>query len=684
MASNKQPTPLGFPSTPTVLRAMNTCEGNNNGKRPANTPGNTTTADWCSIYNFCNMQDPNAKLISSPGRTATIMPPGDLSGKKTYSEIYSPAAMCETSCQGLNDAYLLDFKKTCPSGTSAIRDNNSKHNNPHANGPGIYNPLYFENSPCVQTQFTCAQNILQPNQDNTYPLPKNATLLPPAPGGGSQSENNCNRIPGYFYHDNVCKINSGQPPAPNAANPSSPRSDDVGAKGCPKTPVSSSMAPGNDAASVAASMGMNQNCTQDETDAQAGGSVEANVSTVPFGPTAEAHASFYANAHHQQTSGCGQRNAQVSNYNSNKNAVACSLVNIDNSASISTSNSQNISFKTDPVPDSEVALVNNLVSLCVNLEASKSGVSIPFCSSDNLKAMLATLDRSINIDNSTITNSLQQTATVQAKTNSDNIQNTAVKFTDSVKQATTANLQNMIGSNALPLNANQLIDQAMTDNQTTINDAITNISQSAKLTSNNNQLIGFESNGPLNITGSNLGNKMITNLNADSMVKSATKIGQQIAGSIMAQMDSTTTDTTKIAGEDAMINALGAANAEGIAAHVSNDGMMIAIVVIIVVCVLASVVFGVIKMSGSKKSSDSSVPSGSGDSSVPSGNSSVPSGSGDSSVPSGDSVKSSSFRNKRSKMLDITNGDIDYRFIANISLAFCIFILIMFLICKKK
>ena len=40
--------------------------------------------------------------------------------------------------------------------------------------------------------------------------------------------------------------------------------------------------------------------------------------------------------------------------------------------------------------------------------------------------------------------------------------------------------------------------------------------------------------------------------------------------------------------------------------------------------------------------------------------------------------------NKKSKMLDIENGEVDYKFICNILLAFCIFILIMFLFSKKK
>jgi hypothetical protein len=693
-------TPVGLPSTPSVLQAINTCNSNNNGIRPANTPGNTTTADWCAIYNFCNMQDPNAKMISSPGRATTALPPGDITGQKTYSQIYSPAAYCETSCQGINDAYFSDFKKTCTPGTSAIRDNNSKHNNPNAVAPGKYNPLYFKDSQCVQTQFICAPTILKPNTDNTYPLPKNTTLLKANPTpGASLAEINCDRIPGYFFHDNVCKINSGQTPPPNAANPASPKSDAIGAKGCPETPVSSSVGPGNSVADIGAALGMNQTCTTNESDAQAGFEEEANVSG--YGVSGEEHASAFANAHHMATSGCANRNAQVSNFNSNKNSVACTLVDTNNSASISTSDSQSIKFKTEPPPDSEVALLNNLVTLCTNLE-SKGGIPISFCSDDNLKTLTALLNRDINIDNSTIINNLEQSAKVQAKTNSDNIQNTAATFTDSVKQAITSSLQNMIGSNALPQNSNQLIDQAMTDNQNIINDAITNINQTAQLVANGNQATSFDSNGALNISGSNIGNKMITNLTADSTVKTATRIGQQIAGSIAAQMDNTTSTTNKIAGEDAMINALGAANAEGIAAHVpANNALWWAIVIIVVVCVIGAAVTAYIKMSGSKKSS---VP-GSGDSSVPgsgavkSGSGAVKSGSGDSvksgsgdSVKSGSgdsSVKSSSFRymmsnNKKSKMLDIENGEVDYKFICNISLAFCIFILIMFLICKKK
>ena len=665
-----QSTPLGFPSTPSVIRAMNTCEGNNIGKRP-NTPGNATTADWCRIYNFCNMQDPNAQPISSPGRATTLMPPNDITGTKTYSEIYSSEAKCEASCQGLNDAYFFDFKNSCSPGTSAIRNNNSKHNNPDALESGPYNPLYFDGTPCVQTQYICSPSVLQLNSSNPsgYDVPTPTTFVKQLSSSPGQTpdEINCNRIAGYIYSNNICKINSNQPPPPGAADPSA---DPSSPGACPKTPAFSS-SPGNDASSVAQNMGMNQNCTQNETDAQMGASEEANVTTFPFGPTGEEHASAYANAHHQQTSGCAQRNAQVSTFNSAKSAVACTLVDTSNNATVDMKSKQNITYVTKLPGSAAYALVENLTTLCVENEAK--GLSIPFCSTENLALVNKNLDASINITESDLLNIMKNSVSVQMKTNSTNIQNTAVTFTDSVKQATTATLTNMIGSNALPLNANQLIDQGITDHQTVINDAITQLSQSVEITDDNVQGITLISAGAINITNSTVDNNMVNNVNASSLVTSATQIGQQIAAEIVAKMNSTDTDSTKIAGEDAMINALGLANAEGIEAHVENNGMIIAIVIIVCVIVLGGGIFAVIKMSVSK---NSSVQSGSGDSSVPS------SGSGDS------SVKSSAFYNrmvhKKSKMLNIENGDIDYGFIANISLAFCIFILFMFLICKKK
>ena len=673
MASNKQPTPLGFPATPTVLLAMKTCDSNNTSKRPQ-TPGNTSTADWCSIYPFCNMQDPNAEQISSPGRGTTIMPPNDITGKKTYSDIYSSTAYCDTSCQGLNDAYLVDFKKTCPDGTSAIRDNNSKHNNPDAIEPGEYNPLYFDKTQCVQTQFICAQNKLKPDNKGGYILPSpNTTLLPPGQGA-SKLEINCNRIPGYIFSNGECIINSSQTPPKNATDPkASPGSNNA----CPELPVSPTS---ESLGSIAEGMGMNQSCDQDETDTQAAGEVSASVNS-GFGPKASANASFLANAHHQKTSGCAQRTAQVSSFNSNKNAVACSMVNIDNNTYMNTSEVQNISLNAMGPSQSMVNLVQNLNQTCIQMEGQLGlkGLNslIPFCSKDSISKLYEELSSNITINNAKITNEMRNTGKVQAKTNSDNIQNTAATFVNTVKQATSATLQNMIGSNALPLNTNQLIDQKVLDNQNIINDAITQISQSASLSNQSGQSITMNTTGNIDIENTTIDNNMINNLSASSMVKSATRIGQQIASSIAADMDNTTTNKNTIAGEDAVINALGKANTDAIGELAKIDAgswnnLYIAIAVIVGIIVIGGGIFGVIKMSGSKKSS---IPVG-GDSSVKSG---------DSSVKSGDSsVKSSAFKFKKSNMQGIKNEGIDYSFIANISLAFCIFILCMFLICEKK
>ena len=691
--SSSQYSPFGIPSTPTVLNVMNGCDSkiNNPGKVGPTLPRRTapgvdtskiTTNDWCSVLQpVCQMQDPNAPMFATPGNSPTQVPPSDMSG--TGQIPYSPQAYCEATCSSLNDAYLIDFQKQCPSNTTAIKDNDSNHNNPRS--PGPYIPLYFKNTGCVQNQLICSPNNLT-NALGEIVVPSKTTLLPAAPNSNNYTPAQmiCNRVPNYIYStvDGSCVPIT----ANNNKNPS-----------CPP-PIASSPNSQNDPtnpANILKSMGMDQVCTQSEQDSNSADSqqitakIEASAGVFGGGAGASAQTddafTEQAAQHSQQTSGCAQRTAQISNTTSNKNSQACSITETSNNSNLTMNDSTTITLTTQPASNASLNIMNNLISACesVNSNTNLGSRMMPWC--DSITKLSETIaDDSINMNHTNLTNKSNITGSVQATSNVSNIQNTAATFKDSVKQATTQNLQNLIGANALPLNTNQVIDQALTDNQNIINDAITQIQNSSSLSANDGNNVTLNSAGGINMTNVNIDNDLVTNMNATALVTSATQIGQHIASQLVSQQSNTADDKTKVAGQEAIVNALGKANATALAAipgNNSSSSSTIVIIVIIIICIIVICVGGffLVKFLKSQPFGDTS--------SQPVGDtSSQPVG--DTSQTVVDSGKSSSFKNRKKRFSNmenpIENTEIDYSFVCTITLSFCIFILFMFLIVKKK
>ena len=683
--------PLGAPATPTVLQTMHGCDSkiNNPGKvgptlprysSPSVNSSKLTTNDFCSVVQpVCQMQDPNAPVHQSPGNSPTQVPPADYSG--TGQIPYSPQAYCEATCTSLNQAYLLDFQNQCPSNTTAIRDHSSNHNNPNA--PGPYIPLYFPNTGCVQNQMICSPNNLLGANGQVVP-PKNTHLLPaspPTPGNiNTPAQLLCDRIPHYIYI-----------PA-NGKNPESCQPITTSSNNVPSCPpvIASSPNSQNDPtnpASILTSMGMGQVCSQSEEDSQSADSqhIQAQVSVSGgfFAGGAGANASTndmfteQASQHSQSSSGCAQRTAQLSNTTTNKNAQSCSISANSDSATLTMNDSTTMSFVTTGPTQAEQNIINNLLVSCNNTNPNTYvGNKIqPWCAGLTKQLDQAT-DDGINMTGTTITNKSNISGSVQASANVSNTQNTAATFTDTVKQATTQNLQNLIGANALPLNTNQVIDQAMTDNQNIINTAITQIQNSSSLSSNGNNGVNMTSSF-IDLDNVTLDNQLVSNLNSSALTSAATQIGQQIASQIVSDQSNKATGKTKVAGQEAIVNALAKANSTALnsGGNLFSSTSTIAIVIGVVVAVVAICgIFFYIKSLPKKPVGDTS---------------SQPVG--DTSSQPDYSLKSSSFKNKNKKNRSfsnmenpIKNTEIDYSFVCTITLSFCIFILFMFLIVKKK
>jgi len=708
--------PLGAPATPTVLQTMHGCDSkiNNPGKvgptlprysSPSVNSSKLTTNDFCSVVQpVCQMQDPNAPVHQSPGNSPTQVPPADYSG--TGQIPYSPQAYCEATCTSLNQAYLLDFQNQCPSNTTAIKDHSSNHNNPNA--PGPYIPLYFPNTGCVQNQMICSpNNVLGTN--GQIVLPKNTNLLPaspPTPGNANTpAQLLCDRIPHYIYIPET-------PTNPNAScQPITTNNNTV--PSCPPV-IASSPNSQNDPtnpASILTSMGMGQVCSQSEQDSQSADSqhIQAQVSSSGgffsggMGASASTNDMFteQASQHSQSSSGCAQRTAQLSNTTTNKNAQSCSISTSSDNATLTMNDSTTMNFTTTGPTQAEQNIIDNLIASCSNIDSNTYvGSKIqPWCTSINTDLGQAT-DDGINLTNTTLTNKSNISGSVQASANVSNTQNTAATFTDTVKQATTQNLQNLIGANALPLNTNQVIDQAMTDNQNIINTAITQIQNSSSLSSNGNNAVNMTSSF-INMNGVNIDNQLISNLNSSALTKAATQIGQQIASQIVSDQSNTATDKTKVAGQEAIVNALAKANSTALnsGGNLFSSTSTIAIVIGVVVAVVAICgIFFYIKSLPKKPVGDTSSQSVGDTSSQSVGDTSSQSvgdtssqSVGDTSSQSDSSLKSSSFKNKNRKNRSfsnmenpIKNTEIDYSFVCTITLSFCIFILFMFLIVKKK
>ena len=345
----------------------------------------------------------------------------------------------------------------------------------------------------------------------------------------------------------------------------------------------------DDAANIAKSMGMSKECKQ-EADSAAASFQESAAGSALFAKVSES-VSGTAQASHMTSSGCGNQIAQLNDFESNKNNAQCSMNSVKNQQTLNVKNRQNISFKTLPNP-ADTAIANEIITLCAN-SPSAALKDNGICAHANSLLEQIINAGSINIDNSTIENKINNTLTSSTQLSSESASQVAASFNDQVKQAATNAIKQTLGTDALPTNTKQLIDQKTKDNQQTINDAINNVISNNNISQGADQALTFESVGPITIKDSNIGQDFVLKMSADSLTRSATSIGMKIASSIVNDASSDASDDNKVNGQDDLAKALGDANAKAIAATMAGSKMSVTQMIIMGVILLAVIGGGI-------------------------------------------------------------------------------------------
>ena len=345
----------------------------------------------------------------------------------------------------------------------------------------------------------------------------------------------------------------------------------------------------DDAANIAKSMGMSQECKL-EADSAAASFQESAAGSALFAKVSES-VSGTAQAAHMTSSGCGNQIAQLNDFESNKNNAQCSMNSVTNKQTLDVTNKQNISFKTVPNP-ADTAIAQEIITLCSNSPSAALKDNGICAHATSLLEQIINAG-SINIDNSTIENKIDNTLTSSAQLSSESASQVAASFNEQVKQAAANAIKQTLGTDALPTNTKQLIDQKTKDNQQTINDAINNVISNSTVSQGADQALIFESTGPITIKDSTIEQDFVLKMSADSLTRSATSIGMKIASSIINDVSSDASDDNKVNGQDDLAKALGDANAKAIAATMAGSKMSVTQMIIMGVILLAVIGGGI-------------------------------------------------------------------------------------------
>lgn len=332
--------------------------------------------------------------------------------------------------------------------------------------------------------------------------------------------------------------------------------------------------------------GANQECKQYmKTYAAALAGAEQASGQAGFGAaSAEESASFAAqmSSLNSQQSGCQQYILNASQMANMGYQMQCIMdtSNQDVTVSYSNVNSININaidWKTLPnglaiytkMSNDYSSYMNNITILIASATSkdainSLNNLATTYQTSYELQMANLFPPANVTIDNSTFSQGITVNSSLSITLNTTDVSNISALSNLVAQQAANTNLNTNLGVGALVPNSKNLVSQSQDIQNATSSSAIDEKIKNFKLTSTSNNTINITAVGSINLSKVNFTQNGITSIVANVVMQDAITAGLSASTAIVAGQAATLASTGNSAGADALIKALGEANAAAI------------------------------------------------------------------------------------------------------------------------
>lgn len=353
---------------------------------------------------------------------------------------------------------------------------------------------------------------------------------------------------------------------------------------------------GKEVGNITDKLGMSETCKKAAQSAGGWVAASAGVNT-PFG---SAGAQTSAGAFNRKTkeAGCSQSFLNLSKLYQLQETLNCNLVKNNSSNNMSSSNINQIEYTTLPLTTEEIKkkaeleaelvkadaeLLKALPQLTTELQINTMKLLIK-SRKESLKTLIKTYDRSMNFNNVNINQSINQTVKLDVKLSAVAKENIASIQNSIAEVAVAHKIENDLGVDASTPNIKSAIVSQQNSinkfNSVSVNETIQKVS--AKMGAGN--ILRFTTPGQINMENVNIDQNITSKVVASFLYGNAISKGVEIAQTIVNKTISDVSSKTKSKGTEALIDAMGEANAKAIKAAVPPyTGGIIGIVIFIVI-----------------------------------------------------------------------------------------------------
>lgn len=356
--------------------------------------------------------------------------------------------------------------------------------------------------------------------------------------------------------------------------------------------------------------GMDATCQQKAKSSGANFAASANLDTPIGSAGAQISGSQYDSEMEQ--AGCGTFISDIKNQLNSVAQINCTIKSNQTSVSNEQFAGNSITLKTLPLSDREQANLDNLTNKLFNAQmqamtiATSSKLSnetvdlLKKINSNTISAiekLIANYNRDINIRGSQITQSINQSMTSSISLSTSQT-DSIVSSQKMLAEATAENkIKQELGFQALSPNIKSLINSNTQNSSLFSNQSVNEIVNSIKLSQSGSNNIVIECPGSIDLEDTVISQSLVQDMVVKAIVADAVSSGTQIATDMLNSASSKLVAEGSSKGADALVQALGEANANAIkAGKVSYGGGAIFAVIIVLFFVVG---FGAVKSAGS-------------------------------------------------------------------------------------
>lgn len=357
---------------------------------------------------------------------------------------------------------------------------------------------------------------------------------------------------------------------------------------------------GTQVSNLAKAMGMSQECQKTSEITSLNANAAASAAAGAFGASAEAkmETSMGYETQNNMQKGCGQAYGSMQKVYQQQQVMSCNITTNNSSTDVSSSNSNSIIFKTSPLSDLEQKYKAQII-----LEMSKDNLTalaltkpnitqkeldflqnLAATRQKNLQAVLDSYSRDINISGSTISQKIDSQIKMSVKLDATARQELAATQSSIADLVTKQHLQTSLGAGAQDAQISSMVSSTQTTNNVFDSETVNQTIQETKAKSINSNTIEITAPNSVNISNTTFDQNIVSSIVVDALFGAAVSQGVVTAQAALNKAAADVASDTKSAGAEALIAAMGKANADAIAlgTSASADSGILAMIIIIV------------------------------------------------------------------------------------------------------